>query len=275
MKNAIQTTLVSLLLATSVQAADSVLPIGSLTSENNVTIATDIGVTSISGDYAFMSGDVVNTKDGAVAVLSLDGGSIYVSPSSEAKIEAVDGKYMVSVTSGSVGFNFESDVDFSIVSPDQVISALDGAASGAVAVNANGETVVQAISSALNVVSAEGLQHQVVAGQHWSESEGAQVILAQDVDEDDDDDSAWWLWALGIVGAVTIVDHIHDDHIHDDHDHGHVHVNDHVHDENGVTGAGTTTGNGQTGLDCRDFGTCPSSVVSPTHGPSGPVSRSS
>lgn len=207
MRNIIQIALLNSLLATSVIASDIMLPVGNLVSANNVSITTDTGSTRISGDYAYMSGDVIRTKEGAVAALSLDGGNIYISPDSKAKVDVVDEKYLVTVDLGSIGFNFESGVEFSIISPDQIISAnnVANASSGTVTVNKDGETVVvQALTSTLKVVSLEGVQQMVRAGQQWGKFGDAQIALTQVIVGT----AAWWqspLVVLGVSAGVSAV----------------------------------------------------------------------
>ena len=152
-------------------SANAAGPIGSLTVENDVTVVTPTGSIKLDGGYSYFGGDNIITGEDGVAGLSLDNQSrIYLGNSSEGKLDQVDGRYIVELSSGSLGFTFSGGQTFKIMASDMTVEAGSdtGISSGMVSIDQNGEVSVQSVSGDLQVVSTGGQRQLVNSGEAYA-----------------------------------------------------------------------------------------------------------
>ena len=179
---AIKVSLLSLMISGAAMASSSLAPLGALQAGDNVTIQNELGTFPVSGSYSVMAGDQIKTGTGGMATLAIDGGHLYFSANSSATVSGSDGNYFVVLTSGSIGYKLRSQSTLKVVVAGEGATpvAVDGLASGAVAVNSNGSLIVSPMIGNMIAVSSDGTVTTVEQGYTWmNTSDGAKLILTQ------------------------------------------------------------------------------------------------
>lgn len=92
-------------------------------------------------DYVVFSGDAIRSSAGeGFSVLRIpETGTIKLSADSAASVARSDGRYLLTVDRGEVGFEFVSGAKVSLVNGDELIDLGQGTGKGGVAVSADGE----------------------------------------------------------------------------------------------------------------------------------------
>ena len=192
-------------------------PLGNLSGGDNITISGATGSFPVSGDYAYNAGEIINTRDGAVASLALDnGGHFYVSPNSAAALKQTGSEIVADLSKGSVGFSFPAGSALTIRAGSSVITASgsDQKRAGAVAIGADGKLVVRSYGAELLITAEDGVTTPVEAGQSIALNQSQAKLLTTAVEDqqcnDDNEDTSddcdkGIMWLLGGLAVVALI----------------------------------------------------------------------
>ena len=178
----IKVSLLSLMISGTSMAGSLLTPVGALQAGDNVTIQNELGQFPVSGNYTVLAGDQINTADGDVATLAIEGGHLYIAPGSQAKVSGADGQYTIELVSGSMGYKLDGGSQLKIISSGQEItpSMIDGSMSGAIALSEDGNLVVSPLVGDALAVSSDGMITTIEQGHTWTNTvKGATMTLTQ------------------------------------------------------------------------------------------------
>lgn len=182
LSNTIKVSLLSLMISGTAIADGALTPVGALQAGNNVIIQNELGQFPVAGNYTVLAGDQINTADGKVATLTVEGGNLYISPGSQAKVSGSNGQYTVELISGSMGYKLNGHSQLKIISSGQEItpSAIDGEMSGAIALGENGRLVVSPLLGNALAVASDGMVTTIEQGHTWTNTgKSASMTLTQ------------------------------------------------------------------------------------------------
>jgi hypothetical protein len=221
MNKAIKVSLLSLMIGGTAMANSSLAPVGALQAGDNVTIQNELGTFPVSGSYTVLAGDQIKTGAGEIATLAIEGGHLYFSANSSATISGSDGNYTVELTSGSMGYKLrgQSTLRVAVSGEGATPVAIDGLASGAIAVDSNGSLVASPAVGNMVTVSNDGTVTTVEQGYTWVNSGlGAKLTLTQattaatDTEEEKKKRRIAWIIAIAAaLGIIIVIDNNKDD----------------------------------------------------------------